>query len=209
MILNLWFGFDDRAQSTAKTPDEDGNLHPSTQFLGDFTTLTLFRNDNPPGPRVYELWNMYFDDIADDEEAARTRNSILAMFPGQVRTIGGWWNDGREVGTEFVFGQVEQFGNDPQFDQPDILNPDFQPDDELPDFDPRITIPDPDWVAPDPWPQISFGFAEEIIGVSGDPVFPRHTRILEFIPDVDDIGTRPTIPSDVNLGMGQTVRRFS
>ena len=48
-----------------------------------------------------------------------------------------------------------------------------------------------------------------ITGVTGTPTYPLHARILELMPDVDDIGTRPTVPSDVNLLMGQTERRFA
>lgn len=48
-----------------------------------------------------------------------------------------------------------------------------------------------------------------ITGVTGTPTYPIHARILELMPDVDDIGTRPTVPSDINLLMGQTERRFA
>ncbi len=157
MIINLWMGFDDRAQSTAKTPDADGNAHPSTKGLGDITTPSLFRIDDPAGPRNYELWSLYFE-VDDVDGAVEARNSILAMFPGQVRTIGGWWFEGSQ-----------------------IL-----------DVDGTQT------------------------GVIGDPVFPLHIRILEFIPDdvtydVDGselTRTRPLVPRDVNIGLGQTERQF-
>ena len=43
----------------------------------------------------------------------------------------------------------------------------------------------------------------------GTPTYPIHARILELMPDVDDVGTRPTVPSDVNLTMGQSPRTFS
>lgn len=50
----------------------------------------------------------------------------------------------------------------------------------------------------------------------GTPVYPVHARILELMPDVvtfDEFGnetsrTRPTVPSDINLGLGQTPRQF-
>lgn len=48
-----------------------------------------------------------------------------------------------------------------------------------------------------------------ITGVTGTPTYPLHARILELMPDVDDVGTRPTVPSDMNLLMGQTERRFA
>ena len=48
------------------------------------------------------------------------------------------------------------------------------------------------------------------------PAYPLHARILEFMPDIvtyDENGNetsrvRPTVPSDVNLGLGQTPRQF-
>ena len=40
------------------------------------------------------------------------------------------------------------------------------------------------------------------------PLFPLHATILEYMPDVDDIGTRPTVVTDVNLGLGQIPRQF-
>lgn len=188
-------GYDDRAQSTAKTPDEDGNLHPSTKFLGDFSVLELYREDSPPGPRTYELWSMYFDDVNTVEDAERKRNAILAMFPGQVRTVGGWWNTGEQVGTEHVYSTrtVTKTWS--------ILNPDYQPDPEEPDFDDRFVL------------SVTGEVEEEYIsGFTGTPTFPLHTRILEYIPDLRDpdglpIG-RPTEVTDVNLGMGQSTRSF-
>jgi len=43
---------------------------------------------------------------------------------------------------------------------------------------------------------------------SGTPVYPLSARLLEFMPDVDDVGTRPTAPTDVNLIFGQAPRTF-
>jgi len=190
MIVNLWMGFDDRAQSTAKTEDEFGQFGAGFNDLGDKITPSLFRNDNPPGPRTYELWSLYYE--VDDEQGVRdARNDLLAIYPGQLRTIGAWWDDGRMVGTENVYSTrtVTKTWS--------VLNPDYQPDPLEPDFDDRYVL------------RITGDVEEEFVsGHTGSPTFPLHTRILEFIPDTDDIGTRPTIPSDVNLGMGQTPRNF-
>jgi len=38
--------------------------------------------------------------------------------------------------------------------------------------------------------------------------YPPHTRLIEFMPDIDDIGARPLTVSDVNLGLGQSPRQF-
>ena len=49
---------------------------------------------------------------------------------------------------------------------------------------------------------------EEHLTTSGSPIYPIHSRILEIMPDIDEVGTRPTEPSDINLLMGQSPRRF-
>jgi hypothetical protein len=195
VIVNLWLGFDDRAQSTAKTPDADGNLHPAVRGLGDIITPDLFRIDSPAGPRTYQLWSVY-GDVANDQEAVELRNSYLAYFPGQLRTVGGWWfDDGRMVGTENVYSTriVTRTWS--------ILNPAYQPNPDLPNFDDRYVL------------RVTGDVEEEYVsGHTGDPLFPLHVRILEFMPDLYDsegvlIG-RPTNLSDVNLGMGQAPRSF-
>lgn len=38
--------------------------------------------------------------------------------------------------------------------------------------------------------------------------YPLHSRLIEFMPDIDDIGTRPLTLSDVNLMQGQEERQF-
>lgn len=56
-----------------------------------------------------------------------------------------------------------------------------------------------------------------ITGVTGTPTYPIHARILELMPDIvthDENGVetsrvRPTVPSDINLLMGQKERRFA
>lgn len=191
MILNLWMAFDDRAQSTAKTPDEFGQFSDAFGQLGDPTVLTLYREDDAPGPRTYELWNMYYE-AADDDAAVQIRNDLLAVYPGQLRTVGGWWyEEGNMVGTENIYDTriVEKTWS--------VLNPDYQPDPLEPNFDDRYVL------------RITGDVEETFVsGHTGIPEFPLHTRILEFIPDVDDLGTRPTVVTDVNLGMGQTLRNF-
>ncbi len=41
------------------------------------------------------------------------------------------------------------------------------------------------------------------------PAYPPHPQLIELMPDVDDIGTRPVDLSDVNLLLGQSPRDFS
>ena len=95
MILNLWLAFDDLANSEAKTPDADGNLHPAVKGLGELTTPDLFRVWDAGGPRSYILWSVYAE-VDNADEALIIRNSYLAMFPGKLRTVGGWWFDSGE-----------------------------------------------------------------------------------------------------------------
>jgi len=161
MIVNLWMGFDDRAQSSAN-PQVDVPVSSAYRALGDPLVRSIFRQDNPSGPRSYELWSLGYE-AQSDQEVRDIRNDLVAEYPGQLRTIGAWWFDGRQVGTEFTF-----------------------------DIDGAIT------------------------GVTGIPIFPLHTSILEFIPDIvtydvdgnETSRVRPTVPSDVNLSMGQAERRF-
>ena len=159
MLANLWMGFDDRAQSLARETDEDGQLPPVNRALGDPSVRAIFKLDDPPGPRTYELWSLYYE-VETEGELRDIRNDLLAEYPGMLRTIGSWWWDGRMVGTEFTY--------------------------------------DEDGV---------------ITGVTGQPIFPLHTSVLGYMPDVwngDDPPTYSpaTVVADTNLGMGQAVRRF-
>ena len=195
MIFNLWMGYNDRASSSAKTPDEHGQFGAGYDALGDVSVIDLFRIDDAPGPRTYELWSMYAE-VEDEQGAVDVRNDLKAIYPGQLRTIGGWWyEDGAMVGTENVYSTrtVEKTWS--------VLNPDYQPDPEEPDFDDRYVL------------RVTGDVEEEYVsGHTGDPLFPLHTRILEFMPDlVDEEGApigRPSDLSDVNLGMGQVPRNF-
>ena len=161
MIVNLWMGFNDRARPNAE-PQGEAPGHSAYRALGDPATRRIFRKDNPNGPRDYELWSLYYD-VETEKELRDIRNDLNAEFPGQVRTVGAWHWDGRQVGQEFTFNEDG-----------------------------------------------------EITGVTGNPMFPLHTRILEFIPDIvthdvdgnETSRVRPTAPSDVNLGFGQAPRRF-
>lgn len=151
MIANLWMAFDDRARPTANAVDEDGHKHEAFKALGDPSVRGIFRKDNPNGPRDYELWSLYYD-VETAQEVGKIRDKLHDEFTGQIRTIGAWWWDGREVGTEWV---------------------------------------------------------DEVGGETREqPLFPQHNNILEFVPDTDEFGTRPTALADVNLGLGQTPRRF-
>lgn len=65
--------------------------------------------------------------------------------------------------------------------------------------------------------QFTFDVDGNITGVTGTPIYPFHSRLLELMPDIvtHDIDgneisrVRPTDLSDVNRLQGQTVRNFS
>ena len=100
VILNLFMAFDDRAQIAAN-PREDELPSRAYRALSDPHVRSIFRQDNT-GPRSYELWSLYFE--ADTtQEVTDIRNDLNAEYPGKLRTIGAWWWDGRQVGTEFTF----------------------------------------------------------------------------------------------------------
>ena len=208
MIANLWMAFDDRAQSAAN-PREDEPVSSAYRALGDPLVRSLFRQDDPPGPRSYELWSMYYE-VDTEGQVRDVRNDLLAEYPGQLRTVGSWWNDGRQIGTEYVFADVTR---DVEIDDPDVDPPMIDDPDRL-DEDPIPQIVDPDFA----WPQITIQVTgPEIVGTSGQAIFPLNAGILDFMPDIvtyDDNGNetsrvRPTVATDVNLGMGQTPRVFT
>ena len=195
-IVNIWMGFDDRAQSKAKTEDEFGQFGAGFHNLGDPITPTIFKVDDPNGPRTYELWSLYYE-AETEQEVRDIRNDLNAIYPGQVRTVGAWWDaDGAMVGTENVYSTrtVTKTWS--------VLNPDYQPDPTEPDFDDRYVL------------SVTGEVEEEYVsGHTGNPVFPLHTRILNYMPDVWNGDEPPTYSpatelKDVNLGMGQAPRNF-
>ena len=227
-IINVWIAIRDDAQALIHerlTWDEESQGEysgPVTDrqaklfgYMADRdTTQRLFRTDSLA--RVWTLWSVYFDLPGNILQKVKAELDQLALdYPNHIKLIGAWHWDGRQVGTQYVYGPVTREIDDPAFNQPDIPNPDYQPYPDEPDFDPRETIPDPTWVAPDPWPQIE-ETTIEIIGTTGEPTYPIHARLLEFMPDTvtydangdETSRTRPTIPSDINLGLGQTPRLF-
>jgi hypothetical protein len=202
MIVNAWIALRDTAQSAIKT-----RLNWDTESQGEYAgpvtdrqaklfgamqdhnnTQRLFRVDNDT--QDWTLWNVY---LQGNLAAAKAEiDQILIDYPAQVRVIGAWWfHDGAQVGTENVWSTrtVEKTWS--------VLNPDYQPDDQEPNFDPRFVL------------RITGDVDEDYVsGFTGTAEYPIHARILELMPDLDDIGTRPTEPSDVNLGLGQSPRWF-
>ena len=196
--VNLWMAFDDLAQATARTQDQDGRFGIGHDALGQDITPSLFRTDDPGGARTYELWSLYYE-AADDNAVVQIRNDLNAAYPGQLRTTGAFWFDeGNQVGTENVYSTrtVTKTWS--------VLNPDYDPNEFLEDG----TTPNPDY---DPNFVLRItGDVEEtyVSGHTGTALLPVPPNAIEFMPDVDDIGTRPTELSDVNKGSGQAPRNF-
>ena len=151
MIANLWMGYRDLARGNSEE-------NKAYKALGDPRVRSIFKLD-VQGQRDYELWSLYYE-VETEQELRDIRNDLNAEFPGQVRTIGAWWWDGRMVGQEFEY---DEEGN--------------------------------------------------ITGTTGQPIFPLHTSILGYMPDVYDPITETYSPAtelaDTNLGLGQQPRRFS
>lgn len=225
-LFNLWLGMRETAAVVVRTAlrwDEESQgpyTGPVTdreikffRFMADQPNTEKLWKKATLGGNEWIMWSIGFN--VPGGTAALLKNEIdalIAKYSTQVAVAGAWVIEfdkpfSRQIGTQYLVESVEQFGNDPQFNQPDVPNPDLQPDPDLPDYDPNETIPDPTWVAPDPWPQISFGFADEITGTTGAPTYPiNKTQLLKFMPDVG--GFPATELSDLNLGMGWPFRDF-
>ncbi len=233
-IVNLWFGMG-KAESVVVKDRLNHDEERDGEYTGPITDreyrlFNYMRNagriqrlfkEATVGGDPWLLWNLTFNEKGSVLQKIKTElDALLVKYPGKVAVAGAWLISfnapfSRQVGTQYKIESVEQFGNDPQFDQPDVTNPDFQPDDELPDYDPRETIPDPNWTAPDPWPQLSGGFADEITGTTGTPAYPIPVNALKkFMPDVWNGDDPPTYSpatelSDVLIGQGWAPRRFT
>lgn len=208
MIVNVWLVLRANAQALIVTrlnwdesvdgvysgpvPDRAFRLF---RLMADWEVVqAIFRIDTD-GANDWHLWNVYFNKPKDILLKIRDEiDWLLANFPNQTRVGGAWHFDSRQVGTQFVFGDVTR---DVDIDDPDFV----QPDPENPIPVPQITI------------QVT---TTEIVGTSGTPTYPLHARALELMPDIlardadgNVISTaRPTMVSDVNLLQGQQERRF-
>ena len=205
MIINVWLALRDDAQALIKqrlrwNPRVDGpytgpvDPRAATLFrrMADLEgTQRLFRTDRVAG-RDYSLWSLYFNSKkVAPAKVKKELDWLIATYPNRVAILGAWHEDGRQVGTQHVY-DTQTVNKEVSF-----RNPDFQPDPELPLFDDRRILRE-------------FRDVEvtSVVGKTGTPLYPLHARLLNFMPDVDDIGTRPTGPSDVNLLAGQMPRSF-
>jgi len=179
------------------------------RYMADLDSVSKLYAEPTIQGEQWVLWSITFNERKSMlQKIADELAVLIAKYPSKVAIAGAWHIEfgkpfSRQVGTQYLIESVEQFINDPQFNQPNIANPDFEPG-----VDDREIIPDPTWIAPDPWPQVSVGFADEITGVTGTPTYPiPATALLKFMPDVN--GNPATELADVNLGQGWPPRRFT
>ena len=208
MIVNVWLALRDDAQALVRerlawdeeTQGEYSGPVPDRAFrlfrlMAHWKVVqNIFRTD-AGGINDWHLWNIYLNKPKDILLKVRDEiDWLLANFTNQTRMGGAWHWDSRQVGTQFVYDEVTR---DVLVDDPDFV----QPDPENPIEVPQITI------------QVT---TTEIVGTSGTPTYPLHSRLLEFIPDIVEwdadgnviSSVRPTDLSDVNLLQGQKERRF-
>ena len=210
MRVNVWVALRDDAQAalverftwdvdtqgpyTGPVSDETALLF--SRMRGGAVVQRLFRVATI-NARQWTLWNLYYNNRADVLQRVQDELDQLALdYPNQFIIAGAWiWDNqlaARQVGTQLnvqtrtVQRQVRE------------RNPNWQPDESLPDYDPNLYV----FVTRD---------VEEVFvdGHTGTPTYPIHPQLLELMPDVDDIGTRPTDLSDVNLLAGMPSREFS
>ena len=162
------------------------------RYMADQEVVShLFRVPNVSG-NDYHLYSISFSN--DDYTLGQIRDEIdwvVTTYPTQVFILGAWKWTGEQYGTEHVYTTATESVTYSR------LNPDYQPDDQEPNYDPVrvIRVTEDQEVT-------------RITGMTGTPIYPIHARTIDFMPDVDDVGTRPTELSDVNLLAGQAPRSF-
>jgi hypothetical protein len=216
-IINVWIGLRDDAQYAVMD-----RLNWDTETRGDYSgpipdrhndvfklmadqanTQRLFKTATL-SQRAWSLWSTYFDLKGDALREVRSILDQMALdYPTQFVILGVWHNDGRQVGTQFVYSDVTRQVNDTSYDQPMVANPAYDID-AAPEEPTEIL--DPTWTAPDPWPQVDV-VTNEITGTRGTSPYPPHAKLIKFMPDVDGVAATELV--DINLAMGQAQRRFS
>ena len=212
MTVNVWLGLRTTAQNAIST-----RLNWDEEFQGEYTgpisdrDAKVFRYMGDRGNKQrlfrvatisganYALWSLDFSENLSQVKTEIDR--LITENPTQMRVLGAWHHDdGRQVGTELVWDTrtVTKTWS--------VLNPDYDPNEFLedgttpnPDYDPRFVL------------RITGDVEEDYItGSTGTPAYPLLSlaQFIKFMPDVDDVGTRPTDLSDINLSAGQAPRVF-
>jgi hypothetical protein len=210
MRVNVWVALRDDAQSAIVTrltwdestqgeytgPVSDETALLFTRILGGAEVQRLFRVATL-NSRQWTLWNLYYSNRKEVLQKVQDELDQLAIdYPNQFIIAGAWAWDSRlacrQLGTQLVTETqtVQRTVGEP--------NPDYQPNENLPDYDPAEYI------------QVVRDVDVEVVtGHTGTPTYPLHPQLIELMPDLDDVGTRPTELSDVNLLGDQPPREFS
>ena len=210
MRVNVWVALRDDAQAAIKErltwdeavdgpytgPVSDETALLFSRILGGAEVQRLFRVATI-NARQWTLWNLYYSNKKEVLLRVQEELDQLALdYPNQFIIAGAWAWDSllacRQLGTQLV---VETQTVQRTVGEPNL---DYQPDENLPGYDPARYIQ----VVRDVDVQV-------VTGHTGSPTYPLHPQLIELMPDVDEIGTRPTELSDVNLLAGQPPREFS
>jgi hypothetical protein len=208
--VNVWIALRDDAQSAIVTrlqwdeesqgpytgPVEDRTAILFTRMLGGAEVQRLFRVATLGG-RQYTLWNLYYQDRGSVLQVVQDELDQLAIdYPSQFIIAGAWiWDHSlacRQVGTQLDI-QERTVPRESRY-----RNPDYQPIPEEPNYDPQK------WIY-----EMRDTLETYVAGHTGTPTYPLHPQLIELMPDVDDVGTRPIELSDINLVAGQPPREFS
>jgi hypothetical protein len=210
MRVNVWVALRDDAQAAIRerlTWDEESQ-GPYTGPVSNRTAILFTRMRDIANvqrlfrvatinARQWTLWNLYFTERGNILQIIQDELDQLAIdYPNQFIIAGAWiWDNPlacRQVGTQLDIQTRTVQGTKPE------PNPNYQPDPEAPNYDPN------EWIT------VSVDVIQAYVaGHTGTPTYPLHPQLLELMPDVDDIGTRPTELSDVCLMAGQPPREFS
>ena len=210
MFVNIWLVLRDDAQAAIKQAVDEGEDYTGPvparvvrifDRMQDRAVVSRLWRSPTIQSRQYTLWSVYFTESHQTLQKVRDElDWLVATYPNQAAIAGAWLKDGRQAGTTFVYTDVPNPNYNGDTEPETLPNPDYQPDPELEDYDPREELPNPIYDG------------ELIVtetSTTGTPVYPLHPRLLDFMQDLDDQGTRPSNPTDVNLLFGQSPRRFT
>ena len=115
MIINVWIGISEAAQTVVKTSlgwNEEtqgaytGPLRPRSRKLFEYmqdevARRSLFSKATLAGT-VYNLWSVDFDDSGNVLQLVRDEiDFLIAQYPNQIAVLGAWKMDGKQVGATY------------------------------------------------------------------------------------------------------------
>lgn len=147
------------------------------------------------GGNLWNLWGLHFTENLPEVKVEL--DYLDTEYPNHIIIAGAWlYKHGdiacRQAGTQLIIDTrtVTKTWS--------ILNPDYQPDPVEPNYDPVYVI------------RVTGDVEEEYVsGYTGTPEYPIPPQLIDFAPDEDDVGTRPTALRDYNLLQGQPPRDYT